>query len=150
MDVPEDSSTLLFDVWAVANSTRALLDNALRGTGLSAHEFALYSVLCDPGGRTPTELASVLQMPQTTISSVVRRLEKRDHVRRIPEPRDGRSHRLVLTPKGRAAHQRAGKAFLPVLGAVEGNLDTPIAEARRALRSIDDAVRAAIHADQPE
>ena len=67
----DDGYTLLFDVWVVANSTRAVLDEALRPSGLSAEEFALYSAVRRDGGITPTELASLMALPPTTVSSIV-------------------------------------------------------------------------------
>ena len=139
--VGQDSSTLLFDVWALANATHALVDDALTGSGLTAHEFALYSVLKAPGGRTPTEIALALQIPRTTVSSIVRKLEERGHVQRDPDPNDRRSYRVNLSPEGRSTHQRARKAFLPVLSAVEKNLDCSVADARHVLNAIDRAVR---------
>ena len=59
------TSTLLFDLWVVANSTRALLDHALRSTGLTAQEFAVYSAIrrC-VGGVTPSRLRRSWDSPQ--------------------------------------------------------------------------------------
>ena len=88
--------TLLFEVWLVANSTRALLDSALRASGLNAEDFALYSALARPGGITPTELAGMMALPPTTVSSIVRRLARRGHVGRTPNPADARSYRIEL------------------------------------------------------
>lgn len=135
--------TLLFEVWLVANSTRALLDGALRASGLSADDFALYSALARPGGITPTELASLMALPPTTVSSIVRRLERRGHVCRTPNPGDARSYRIELTRHGHAAHSRAGELFLPVLGDVEASLGIPVSQAENVLRLIEAAVRAA-------
>src|SRR5450759_2302661 len=74
MGARADGRTLLFDVWVVANSTRALLDDALRPSGLNAEEFALYSALRRDGGVTPTELAALMAFPSTTVSSIVARI----------------------------------------------------------------------------
>ena len=139
----DDGYTLLFDVWVVANSTRALLDRALRPSGLGAEEFALYSALRRGGGITPTELASLLALPPTTISSIVARLERRGHVERARNPGDGRSYRLRLTAAGQAAHTAAAALFAPVLGRVEAALSLPPGQARAALAAIDAAVRTA-------
>lgn len=149
---------MLFDVWSLANSTRAVLGEALVSSGLTADEFALYSLLCAPEGRTPGEVAAMLCLPATTVSSIVRRLEQRGHLHREPSLSDRRSYRIALTADGRATHQRAGAIFLDVLHRVEQHLDRPVEDARRCLRSIDDAVRAAalpasaapINSAQPE
>jgi DNA-binding MarR family transcriptional regulator len=138
-----DGYTLLFDVWVVANATRAVLDEALRPSGLSAEEFALYSAVRRDGGITPTELASLMALPPTTVSSIVARLERRGHARRAPNPGDGRSYRIQLTEVGLAAHSAAAGLFAPVLASVESALDVGVAEARAGLAAICDAVRAA-------
>lgn len=139
--------TLLFEVWLVANSTRALLDAALRTSGLNAEDFALYSALARPGGATPTELATMMALPPTTISSIVRRLERRGHICRTPNPADARSYRIELTTSGHDAHMRAGQLFLPVLAHVEASLGMPVPEAENVLRLIEAAVRSATSHD---
>lgn len=139
----DDTSTLLFDVWTLANSTRSLLDDALARSGLSAEEFALYSLL-HMSGHTPTALASALHVPPTTMSSILRRLDERGHLTRRINPNDRRSSVIELSSSGRAAHRRAGRDFLPVLARVEAALDKPVAEAQATLVAIDTAVRMAI------
>ncbi len=139
----DDGYTLLFDVWILANSTRTVLDDALRPSGLGAEEFALYSAIRRDGGITPTELASLMALPPTTVSSIVARLERRGHVRRAPNPDDARSYRIQLTEPGLAAHGAAAGFFAAVLAKVESVLGPGIAEARAGLAAIRDAVRAA-------
>ena len=138
-----DGYTLLFDVWVLANSTRAVLDVALRPSGLTAEEFALYSAVRRDGGITPSELASLMALPTTTVSSIVARLERRGHARRAPNPGDGRSYRIRLTGAGMAAHGAAARLFAPVLAKVESALDGGVAETRAGLTAIREAVRAA-------
>jgi DNA-binding MarR family transcriptional regulator len=138
----DNGYTLLFDVWVVANSTRAVLDKALRPSGLGAEEFALYSALHREGGITPTELASLMALPPTTISSIVSRLERRGHARRAPNPGDARSYRIQLTEAGMAAHGAAAELFAPVLAGVESSLGPGVAGAKAGLAAIRDAVRA--------
>ena len=142
MEPNSPSRSLLFEVWMVANSTRSLLDETLLPSGLDADEFALYSVLRQGAGITPTELATLMSIPATTVSSIVARLERRRHARRTPNPEDARSYRIQLTPTGQRAHSGAAKLFLPVLAAIEAALTLPVAEARSALAAIDSAARA--------
>ncbi len=137
MDARPEPSTLLFDIWAIANATRAALNRVLAPSGLSADEFALYSFLCDPGGRSPGELAAMLRLPPTTVSSIVRRLDQRGHIERLAVEADRRSYRIVLSTEGRAVHAAAGEAFVPFLAAVEARLGTHAASTRRALTRLD-------------
>lgn len=136
----ERGTNVLFDLWLASRAATAVLDEALAGSGLTADEFAVYSVLSS-APLTPTELAHWMSAPATTVSSVVRRFERRGHVRRVPHPHDRRSYRLELTAAGRTAHRRAGALFLPVLDGVESGL--PVAGVRSALADLVAALRAA-------
>ena len=60
-----DGGTVLFDVWLVAKSVLALLDEALAGSGLGAEEFAIYSLLAGGDGVSPTDLARWMSAPGT-------------------------------------------------------------------------------------
>lgn len=117
--VREDGTTLLLDVWLVSRATHGLLDEALAPAGLTADEFAVYSMLRgSEAGSTPSELAGWMAAPATTVSSYVKRFEGRGHVERVPNPDDRRSYRLRLTDDGRAAHLAAAQRFTPVLAQV--------------------------------
>ncbi len=88
-----------------------------------------------------------MALAPTTVSSIVRRLERRGRVRRAPNPNDARSYRVELTRSGRDAHAKAGQLFLPVLAQVEANLGVPAAEVEKVLRLVEAAVRAATTAE---
>ncbi len=114
-DLDPSLGNLLFDVWLLSRATTALVDDALNLSELDSDEFAIYSVLASGDGMTPTELARWMAAPTTTVSSYVKRFENREHVQRVVNPADGRSHHIKLTSQGRRAHQEAGQYFLPVL-----------------------------------
>jgi DNA-binding MarR family transcriptional regulator len=131
--LPEHGTNVLFDVWLVSRATSGALDRALAETGLSADEFGLYSVLTSAPSMTPSEVARWMAAPPTTVSSYVKRLESRGHLERRRNPDDGRSVVLRLTDEGRAAHQAAGLAFLPVLARVEAQLGRHEPAVRKSL-----------------
>jgi DNA-binding MarR family transcriptional regulator len=133
---------VLFDVWLVSRATTALLDEALRGSGLDSDEFAVYSVLASTEHMTPTELARWMSAPPTTVSSYVKRFEQRGHIVRTPNPDDGRSYRLSLTPAGRRAHQIAGTLFLPVLDTVRDRIGDAASDTHLRLRDLHRHVEA--------
>ena len=135
----ESAENVLFKTWLVSRSATALVDRAVADTGLTADEFAIYSVL-RAAPVTPTELATWMAAPPTTISSSIKRLESRGHVQREANTDDRRSYRLGLTPAGRRAHQRAQEAYLPVLERVEAALGRSEVSVMRNL----DALRAAL------
>ena len=127
---------LLFNVWLVSRATHALLDDGLRPAGLDADEFAVYSVLASADGMTPSELARWMAAPATTVSSYVKRFERRGHVERTPNPDDGRSYHLALTAAGRRAHRAAGRLFLPLLAEVTDLVGENGPEIRRGLHQL--------------
>ena len=85
-------------------------------------------------GMTPTELARWMAAPTTTVSSYVKRFERRGHVRRVADPSDGRSYRVKLTAAGRRAHRRAGELFEPVLQTVTERVGRGASDTHRRLR----------------
>jgi DNA-binding MarR family transcriptional regulator len=131
-----EGTNVLFDVWLVSRAVTGRLDAALAPTGLTADEFAIYSVLTTADSLTPSELARWMSAPPTTVSSHVKRLEGRGHLERERNPDDGRSYVLKLTPAGHRAHQAAGARFLPVLDEVVSALGSKEPGVRRALASL--------------
>ena len=148
-ELPAAGTNVLFDVWLVYRATAGVLDGALAPSGLSADEFGLYSVLTSADALTPSELARWMAAPATTVSSYVKRLERRGHVKRIANPRDGRSYLLSLTPSGRRAHRAAVDAFIPVLARVVRALGPSEASVRQGLASLRAALDASHSDDDP-
>lgn len=139
---------VLFDVWLVSRAATALIDDAVRTSGLDADEFAIYSVLASTQGMTPSELAHWMSAPATTVSSYVKRFERRGHVRKVPNRGDGRSYRVQLTAAGRRVHQAAGELFQPTLREVTRRLGTGASDAHRRLRRLHQVLNTLTH-DQP-
>jgi len=82
-------------------------------------------------------------MPLSTVIFRVKRLESRGHAERLPNPDDGRSFLIRLTPKGQRLLARARPAFRDYAEAVEARLGreqvTSLTSALAALRqAIDD------------
>jgi DNA-binding MarR family transcriptional regulator len=129
-------TNVLFDVWLVMRATTGLLDTALAPSGLTADEFGIYSVLRSTDAMTPSDLARWMSAPPTTVSSYVKRLETRGHLKRRRNPADGRSYVLGLTAAGRAAHLKAGACFAPVLAGVVADLGRREPAVRKALEEL--------------
>ena len=75
---------VLFDTWLVSRAAHSLIDDVIKQAGLVADEFAIYSILSRGEGMTPSELARWMSAPATTVSSYVKRFERRGHVDRVP------------------------------------------------------------------
>jgi DNA-binding MarR family transcriptional regulator len=140
--MPSDEN-VLFALWSTARATTELLDGALASAGLSADEFAVYSLLTARDEITPTELARWMSAPPTTVSSYVKRFERRGHVERVPHPTDRRSYSIRLTKAGRTTHRAAGERFLPALGRVEDALGGREGSVLKSLQLLRGAVEAA-------
>jgi DNA-binding MarR family transcriptional regulator len=56
-----------------------------------------------PQGQRPSELATRLRMSKQALHYLLGELERLDYIERHPDPHDGRSKRLALTKRGRAA-----------------------------------------------
>jgi DNA-binding MarR family transcriptional regulator len=143
MDLQEVN--VLLSVWAVARSASDLLNPALAASGLSADDFAIYSLLAKRGPLTPTELARLMAAPPTTVSSHLARFTRRGDVRKVPNPQDRRSHLIILTPRGRSSHRRAAALYQPILREVIASLgdDEPsVRSALARLRGVLDGARA--------
>ncbi|WP_121061418.1 MarR family winged helix-turn-helix transcriptional regulator [Chachezhania antarctica] len=57
-------------------------------------------------GRTPVELARAFQVPKTTLTHTLSRLDNQELVRTLPNPNDRRSKCVWTTEKGRAARDK--------------------------------------------
>jgi DNA-binding MarR family transcriptional regulator len=108
---PARHLSILFDVFALQQRTRTLLQTAMRGCGIRPEEYAAYSVVFEADGITMTDVARQLGMPVTTAADYVRTMMARGHVRRQAHPGDGRARVLRLTAAGLRAHRKASAAF---------------------------------------
>jgi DNA-binding MarR family transcriptional regulator len=137
---PQRRISLPFEIFLVNQRLGGYLDRALAGTGIRPAEYAVYSLMLEAGPRTPSELASMLGMPLSTLSTYLGILLERGHARRIPNPADGRSVRVVLTDPGRGVVRLVNPPFGRALDALEANLDRPVPEVREVVLGIIDAI----------
>ena len=89
--------SLLFDIWLLSGLMAGLLEDVLAESELNGDDFGMYSLLRRYGPATPTQLHRWTGLPPTTISAHLKRLEKRGHVTRSPNPADRRSHQVGLS-----------------------------------------------------
>jgi DNA-binding MarR family transcriptional regulator len=139
--------TILLDVF-MTNQTRAqLIAAALEGTGLPPEDYPVYVIVGAEGPWTPTELAQRLQMPLTTVLFRLKRLERRGHAERVPNPDDGRSFTISLTPAGKRLLAKARPKFRAAAEAVEERLGAErVGAVRGALAELREAIEAEVGA----
>ena len=117
--------------------------------GLSHFEYGVLSALSEAPERTlrMSELAALAEGSLSRLSQVVARLEKRDWVRRTPDPVDGRYTLAILTDAGRekvvaAAPSHAAEVRRLVIDALTQRQVGQLTEiSRRIMRATDPADR---------
>ena len=111
-DLPRRTTySLFFDLFVLGQRVRELLGSAMAASPLTPTEYATYSVVFEDEAVSPTTLAAQLSMPLTTVVDDIREMEERGHLRRMANPRDGRSYLVVLTGEGLRAHAEANRRF---------------------------------------
>jgi DNA-binding MarR family transcriptional regulator len=114
--------TILFEVFWTQQMRKRLVATALAGVDLPAEDYPFYVMIGAEGPWTPTGLAERLMMPLSTVLFRFRGLERRGHAERVPNPDDGRSFLIRLTPEGQRLLDEARPAFRAYAEAVEARL----------------------------
>jgi DNA-binding MarR family transcriptional regulator len=92
--------------WLIWRGAKALLDEALAPLALPPREFWLLT-LVRQAPRRQRELALCTGLDPGALVGVLNRMEARGWLRRRPDPRDRRAHRIAITPAGAALLRRA-------------------------------------------
>jgi DNA-binding MarR family transcriptional regulator len=142
--------TILFDVFLTNQKRGQLIEAALADTDLPAEDYPFYVIIGAEGPWTPTDLARRLMLPLTTVLFRVRRLERRGHAERKPNPDDGRSFTIRLTPAGQKLLGKARPKFRAAAEAVEAQLGPEqVAALRDALGNLRTTIDAELF-DAPD
>lgn len=86
--------------------------------GLKNPQWRLLAVLADEGPMTPQMLCGRTVMDKVTVMRAAQGLLRRRLVRRLANPQDGRSHRLLITADGKRLYLR----IVPLARAYEAQL----------------------------
>jgi DNA-binding MarR family transcriptional regulator len=131
-------------VYALFQQVDRLLDEHEVNSRMAGGSFALYSVIAAEQPVTPTRLAEILGMPPTSLSYQIRLMHERGHLRRVPNPQDGRSVLLRLTPKGRRIVAQAQVGFAEAIQSFRRELGGDEPELLRHLGAMSAALERAI------
>ncbi|HTW20640.1 MAG TPA: MarR family transcriptional regulator [Mycobacteriales bacterium] len=93
---------------AIVGASRALLAVAVRslgavGDGLTLVQYRALIVLHYRGAQRVVDMAELLGVNSSTVTRLVERLTRKGLVRRVEDPADRRTTRLVITPAGERA-----------------------------------------------
>ena len=88
-------------LWAIAHGLESISKRLQRSRGITGPQRLVLRLVGHFGTASPGDLALVLHVHPSSITGVLRRLERTRLIRRTRDPGDGRRSILVLTPRGR-------------------------------------------------
>lgn len=93
-------------LWAVAHGLESTSKRMRASVGVTGPQRLVVRLIGHYGGTSPGDLADVLHVHPSSLTGVLRRLEKGGFIRRKRDPRDGRRAILTLTPRGQSLNDR--------------------------------------------
>lgn len=115
---PSDEARLftLFNEIGIINQLSSTAFERALPHGLTQAQFTVLNHCVRLGdNRTPAQLASAFQITRGTLTSTLQRLEAKGFINVVPDQKDGRSKRVLLTPSGRAARADSIASAAPLL-----------------------------------
>ncbi len=138
--LPRRADNVLLQMFRTGHAVRDLIAQAVAGTGVSGDEWAVLSAVGVFRSVAPTQLATVLRIPPTSISRYVARLVSMNLVVRVPNEADGRSYLLELTEEGRSKVEAISPRFRALVTGLEEHADVRAIES--ALVELEQAAKA--------
>lgn len=92
--------------------------------GLSDNEISIIRIISEKEEVIIRDILEILNIPKSTLTNMIDRLEKRDLIRRSISKRDRRSYKLELTEEGKKAQEEHIKFEEEIYGKVMISLDT--------------------------
>ncbi len=106
LDGPLDFLRLL---WAVEHALQMASQRMERELGVTGPQRFMLRIIGRHPSISPSELAAVMHLHKSTVSGLLRRLERKDLVLRTADPVDGRRYLVRLSERGkRVAERRSG------------------------------------------
>ena len=141
---PEGTSNVLFQSLRTGIALRELLKSAVADTGITSEEYGVLGVLHFFPDRTPTELATALGIPPTTVSRHVARFLRDGLAERAENPEDGRSYLLRPTRRGSKVVETIAPRIRELVQALGSVSDRPLTEIAAALVALEDAAKSVL------
>lgn len=128
--------TIVNELAVAARYGLELANRELRAVGVDPAEYGPLSFVGVMQPVTRTLLAQEMGLRRTTLRDLVARLIERGHVREDPNPRDGRSTLLTLTPAGQEIFDRGIPVFQRVLQEIDGALGGQLHQEELSVRRV--------------
>jgi DNA-binding MarR family transcriptional regulator len=93
-------------LWAIAHGLESTSKRMRSSVGVTGPQRLVVRLVGHYGNTSPGELAEVLHVHPSSLTGVLRRLERAGFIRRQRDPRDGRRAILTLTRRGQQLNDR--------------------------------------------
>ncbi len=90
-------------IWALDHGLQLVSRRMEADRGVTGQQRLMIRLLGEHPRLSPGQLAEMLHLDPSTVTGILKRLEKRRLARRLPDPSDGRRVIVVLTESGRQA-----------------------------------------------
>lgn len=127
---------LCLHVQRAARTLARCFDEALRPVDLTNGQFSLLMSLNRPDPPSIGSVAELLAMDRTTLTAMLKPLQRRELVKVAVDPDDKRSRRLILTAKGGALLAKAVPIWQRAHAELDDKLGSKIARLRADLRTL--------------
>ena len=125
-------------LWGLDHALHATSKRMAVGLGVTGPQRLVIRIVGQHPGITAGELARILRVHPSTLTGVLRRLETRKILKRVPDRADRRRAFLQLTPKGQRVNQtRSGTVEAAVRRAAARVPKEDLAAGRRLLRALE-------------
>jgi DNA-binding MarR family transcriptional regulator len=115
-------AALMQELYTAGQLVNALVTRELESVGVPAHDFSFLGWIAQLQPVTPSRLTAETGLPATTIRDYIRRGLERGTLRKEPNPEDGRSYHLVLSPAGTRLMERGYPAVIAAYTRLEPRL----------------------------
>jgi DNA-binding MarR family transcriptional regulator len=119
-----------------------IANEELRANGVDPAEYGPLAFIGVMQPVTRTQLTAATGYPRTTLRDMLRAVIERGHARERPNPRDGRSTLVELTPAGQTIFDRGIPAFKRALQRIDTALDGKLDDHEDVVRTIRTALQA--------
>lgn len=112
------------EIGIIDQLARARLEAGLPDGLIAPHFIALNHLVRVGDGTTPQRMARAFQVPKTSLTHTLQVLERRNLIEMRPNPEDGRSKTVWITPAGRALRSAVIAELAPTLLRLLGEFGT--------------------------
>ena len=121
------------------------LNDTSTGEGLTPTQYSVLALVRSRGPLGLAELTELEGLNPTMVSRIIKVLDERELIRRMPDPNDMRAARLAATPMGEQVHDRVRAQRTQVLSECLGRLPADTANtllaAVPAMEALAEAVK---------